>query len=99
MTTSAESPSWQEQLAAGNEVALAVTAAEAGFAEPAKTATNLVLLQEVLANPELVTGLALKALTTADPDQALNNLERLSGVVDRTDLPIILCDQTSASQV
>lgn len=99
MTTFAESPSWHEQLDAGNEVALAVTAAEAGFAEPAKTASNLVLLQKVLENPELVAGLALKALTTADPDQALNNLERLSGTVDKTDLPIILCDQTSAGQL
>ena len=99
MTTFAETPTWLEQLVNGDEPALAVTAAEAGFAEPAKTATNLILLQKVLADPELVVSLARQSLMTADPDQALNNLERLSGVVDKTDLPIILIDQTSADQL
>ena len=97
--TFAENPIWLSQLLAGNEAALAVTVAEAGFAEPAKTAANLVLLQSVLADPGLVTTLARQALTTADPDQALNNLERLSGTADKTDLPIILIDQTSAGQL
>lgn len=99
MTTFAETPTWLEQLVTGDEPALAVTAAEAGFAEPAKTATNLILLQKVLADPDLVASLARQALMTADPDQALNNLERLSGVVDKTDLPIILIDQSSAGQL
>ena len=97
--TFANAPTWHEQITAGNETALASTAAEAGFAEPAKTATNLVLLQKVLLNTELVIGLARQALTTADPDQALNNLERLCCSVDKTDLPIVLVDQDSASQL
>jgi glutamate-ammonia-ligase adenylyltransferase len=99
LTTFAENPTWLAQLLAGNEAALAVTAAAAGFAEPAKTAANLVLLQNVLADPGLVTGLARQALKTADPDQALNNLERLSGAADKSDLPIILIDQTAAGQL
>ena len=69
---------WFEQLVTGDKAALAETASDAGFAEPAKTATNLALLQELFANPELVMALARLALQTADPDQSLNNLERLS---------------------
>ncbi|MCK4508017.1 MAG: bifunctional [glutamate--ammonia ligase]-adenylyl-L-tyrosine phosphorylase/[glutamate--ammonia-ligase] adenylyltransferase, partial [Desulfuromonadales bacterium] len=97
--TFAEFPIWREQITAGNETDLAATAAEAGFAEPAKTATNLVLLQEFLSDPELVADLAKQALTTADPDQTLNNLERLCGTVDKTDLPFVLIDQTSTRQL
>jgi len=95
----AETPTWLEDLLSGNEKALAETAATAGFAEPAKTATNLALLQSFLENPELVTDLARQALLTADPDQALNNLERLSGIVDKSDLSIALIDQTSSGQL
>jgi glutamate-ammonia-ligase adenylyltransferase len=72
--TFAKTQRWLEQLIAGDEAALAVTAGEAGYAEPAKTATNLALLQEVLKTPKLVISLARQALTTADPDLALNNL-------------------------
>ena len=97
--TFAETPTWFENLLARNEKALAETAATVGFAEPAKTATNLALLQGFLENPELVTDLARQALLTADPDQALNNLERLSGIVDKSDLSIALIDQTSARQL
>ncbi len=99
MTATAETQTWIEQLVTGDTAALALTVGEAGFAEPAKTATNLLLLQEVLADPELVTDLARQTLKTADPDQALNNLERLSGIVNKTDLPIILIDKTSAGQL
>lgn len=90
---------WIDQIVAGDETALARTVAEAGFAEPAKTASNLVLLQSVVADPDLVTLLARQALETADPDQALNNLERLCGTVDKSDLPIVLIDQDSAKQL
>ncbi len=95
----AETRIWREQLVAGDKAALAETASDAGFAEPAKTATNLALLQEVFVNPELVTDLAQLALQTADPDQSLNNLERLSDVVDKSDLSIALIDAESARQL
>jgi glutamate-ammonia-ligase adenylyltransferase len=95
----AESQSWLDELEAGNETALAAKVSAAGFAEPAKTAANLVLLQKSLSDPKLVTDLARQALSTADPDQALNNLERLSGIVDKTELPTVLIDQTSAHQL
>lgn len=90
---------WSEQILEGNEKALAEIAAEAGFLEPAKTAANLVLLEEVLTNPQIIVNLAQQALTTADPDQALNNLERLCGIIDKTDLPIILVDETATRQL
>jgi glutamate-ammonia-ligase adenylyltransferase len=95
----AEPRIWFEQLVAGDKSALAETAGAAGFAEPNKTATNLVLLQEALVNPELVTDLARLALQTAVPDQSLNNLERLSDVVDKSDLTIALIDAESAKQL
>jgi len=95
----ADSHIWQEQLLAGDETALAVTAAEAGFAEPAKTAINLVLLQQAFADPLLVTSLARQSLTTADPDLALNNLERLCCTADNTDLPIVLIDSVAAGHL
>jgi glutamate-ammonia-ligase adenylyltransferase len=97
--TFAEDPIWLEQLIAGDEAALAVTADEAGYAEPAKTATNLALLQEVLAAPKLVIALVRQALTTAEPDLALNNLERLSGTVKRERLTKVLNNPTSANQL
>jgi glutamate-ammonia-ligase adenylyltransferase len=49
----------------------------AGFADGAKTVTNLILLDEQLLDPQLVAAVAGAALATADPDLALNNLERL----------------------
>jgi len=51
---------------------------ELGFPCPARSATNLELLQEILADDQLLTAVAAQALTCADPDLALNNLERLS---------------------
>jgi glutamate-ammonia-ligase adenylyltransferase len=97
--TFADNSIWREQLLSGDERDLVGTVAQAGFAEPAKTAANLILLQEVLADPQLVTNLVQQALATADPDQALNNFERLSGIVDKSDLPILLLDQTSSQQL
>ena len=73
--TFSEIRTWLEDLLTGDEKALAETARQAGFAEPAKTATNLVLLQEMFTRPKLVINIAKHALTTADPDLALNNLE------------------------
>jgi glutamate-ammonia-ligase adenylyltransferase len=99
LTTFAEDDIWLQQLAANDEKSLAKTSSAAGFAEPAKTAANLVLLQDVLLNPELVISLARKALSAPDPDLALNNLERLCGTVDKSDLPIVLVDDKSAQQL
>ncbi len=97
--TFAETPTWREQLLAGDEKALADTAAKAGFLEPAKTATNLSLLQETFTNPKLVMNLARQALTTADPDLALNNLERLSGTVEKQRLAEVLNEPTPTRQL
>ncbi len=97
--TIADTRIWIDLLVAGDETALAATAMDAGFSEPMKTATNLVLLQEFLNSPDLITDLASQALLTADPDQALNNLERLSGVVDKSDLSIALIDKTTSHQL
>ncbi|MEJ2197840.1 MAG: bifunctional [glutamate--ammonia ligase]-adenylyl-L-tyrosine phosphorylase/[glutamate--ammonia-ligase] adenylyltransferase, partial [Desulfuromonadales bacterium] len=95
----AEHQIWLELLATGNETGLAKVAAEAGFGEPGRTAANLCLLHETLADPRLIIALARHALTTADPDLALNNLERLSTRVDKSDLTIVLIDETSTRQL
>jgi len=95
----AEHQIWLELLATGNEKGLAKVAAEAGFGEPGRTAANLCLLHETLADPRLIIALTRLALTTADPDLALNNLERLSTRVDKSDLTIVLIDETSTRQL
>ncbi len=95
----AEDQIWLELLATGNEKDLADIAAEAGFGEPGRTATNLCLLHETLADPRLIIALTRHALTTADPDLALNNLERLSTRVDKSDLTIVFIDETSTRQL
>ncbi len=97
--TFAEAPIWFKQLVSGDEAGLAVTAHTAGFAEPAKTATNLVLLQENLKTPQLLITLARLALTTAEPDLALNNLERLSGTVKTERMLTVLKETESAKQL
>ena len=95
----AEHQTWLELLATGNETGLAKVAAEVGFGEPVRTAANLCLLHETLADPRLIIALTRHALTTADPDMALNNLERLSTRVDKSDLTIVLIDETSTRQL
>ena len=64
-------------LRARDQAALTREALGAGFADGSKTAANLLLLDDQLGDPELVVTLAADALTSADPDLALNNLERL----------------------
>lgn len=76
----------QELCGSGRKKDLASLAEGLGFFEAAKTATNLLLLQEHLGDGELLAHLVRDALTTADPDQALNNLERLFGTVPRETL-------------
>ena len=95
----ADDQTWLDLLAADNEKGLAAIAATAGFGEPGRTAANLCLLNETLADPRLTIDLARHALTTADPDLALNNLERLTATVDKSDLAIVLIDKTSTRQL
>ena len=97
--TFSEIRTWLEELLTGDEKALAETARKAGFAEPAKTATNLVLLQGIFTRPKLVINIAKHALTTADPDLALNNLERLSGTVKNERLTRILSHPIPSNQL
>jgi glutamate-ammonia-ligase adenylyltransferase len=94
-----ELQTWHAQLLAGEAEALAATASLAGFNQPAKTAANLLLLHQEIRDPQLVTELALQALATADPDLALNNLERLSGVVASPGLTAILKDRTHSDRL
>jgi len=90
---------WLELLKADDEKGLAETAAASGFGEPGRTAANLCLLHETFAEPQLVIDLAKQALTTADPDLALNNLERLCTAVDKSDLTIVLVDDSGTRQL
>ena len=94
-----ELQTWHELLMTGEAEPLEATAARAGFTQPARTAANLVLLQQFLCDPPLVAALALQALSTADPDLALNNLERLSGTTAKQGLSAVLNDRTHASQL
>jgi [glutamine synthetase] adenylyltransferase / [glutamine synthetase]-adenylyl-L-tyrosine phosphorylase len=95
----AEDHIWLPPLTAGNEKDLAPITAAAGFSEPGKTAANLVLLNAALGDPEQVITLAQRALQTADPDLALNTLERLSGTADTPVLKGVLADETALSQL
>ena len=67
-------------------------ARELGYADPCKSAANLRLLHGFLDNEQLLTALLPDALETADPDLALNNLERLTAVVPRGELSDLLAD-------
>ena len=60
-----------------------------GYVFPARSATNLRLLAEILP-AENLTGVAYAALFTALPDMALNGLERISSVAPRDEL-IAVC--------
>lgn len=73
-----------------DETALAQLAAELGFHQAKKTATNLLLLQEFFGDCALLPAAILAAQASADPDQALNNLERLSATVAKAELAALL---------
>jgi glutamate-ammonia-ligase adenylyltransferase len=62
----------------GDESGLADIAKQLGFREVRKSAANLLLLFEALGDCRLLAGLAVTALDSAAPDQALNGLERLA---------------------
>jgi len=86
---------WSRALQDQDEKALAQQASALGFAEERKSVANLILLHDLLNNPNLLLAIARTALTTADPDQALNNLERLANTVPATDLTPILTDDAT----
>ncbi len=81
---------WASGLQARDEKVLAAQASDLGFAENRRTAANLILLDERLKQPELLLDIGLDALTAADPDLALNNLERLSGTLPAPSLKTVL---------
>ncbi|MFA7534928.1 MAG: bifunctional [glutamate--ammonia ligase]-adenylyl-L-tyrosine phosphorylase/[glutamate--ammonia-ligase] adenylyltransferase [Desulfuromonadales bacterium] len=66
-------------------------AGETGFAEKRRTAANLRLLRDVVAE-ETLAAVMCDAAASADPDLALNNLERLAGAADRQELIATLKD-------
>ncbi|MDT8440151.1 MAG: bifunctional [glutamate--ammonia ligase]-adenylyl-L-tyrosine phosphorylase/[glutamate--ammonia-ligase] adenylyltransferase [Desulfuromonadales bacterium] len=72
-----------QALHAAEPAPLADAVSRAGFAEPGKTVANLQLLSRLLDDPALLAALIATALETADPDLALNNLERLTDTVAR----------------
>ena len=61
-----------------------------GFADARKSATNLGLLVEALGGCGSAAAAARAALESAAPDLALNNLERLSGLLDPPELQDVL---------
>ena len=73
-----------------DEAALAELAAELGFHQAKKTATNLLLLLQWLGSCELLPAVLQAAGAAADPDLALNNLERLTSTVPREELAPLL---------
>ncbi len=70
-----------------------------GFDEPQRSAINLELLFEVWPHPDLLCLVLADSLLTADPDLALNYLERLLSVVERSQLLQILEDATRREQL
>ncbi|RMF46517.1 MAG: bifunctional [glutamate--ammonia ligase]-adenylyl-L-tyrosine phosphorylase/[glutamate--ammonia-ligase] adenylyltransferase, partial [Deltaproteobacteria bacterium] len=83
MDTQALGRQLTEACASRDDAALAQLATTHGYLEPGKTTANLLLLNELVQNAELLAALFFEARETADSDQALNNLERLSWNLDR----------------
>ncbi|ABA89410.1 glutamate--ammonia ligase adenylyltransferase [Syntrophotalea carbinolica DSM 2380] len=69
----------------GDEKALAHLAAELGFVQSSRSAANLLLLYPWAGSGANLAQLAQQALAAADPDQALNGLERLAGMLQPED--------------
>jgi [glutamine synthetase] adenylyltransferase / [glutamine synthetase]-adenylyl-L-tyrosine phosphorylase len=76
----------------GEHDALAKLVLELGFTEPKKTVANLISLQENFQDCTLLAEVVLAALPSADPDLALNNLERLLTTATGEDLAAVLAD-------
>ncbi len=81
-----------------NERALVELLAGLGFAYPPRSATNMRLLAELLP-VDVLTGVTAAALEAAMPDMALNNLERIAGVVPREELVSIMGERRRLSQL
>jgi len=69
-----------------------------GFSPPARSLANLRLLAPLL-EPGLLAEIIVAALDTPSPDQALNGLERIAGVVGRADLLSVSADPLRRSQL
>jgi [glutamine synthetase] adenylyltransferase / [glutamine synthetase]-adenylyl-L-tyrosine phosphorylase len=69
---------------------LAELVTAAGFADGAKSATNIALLFEQTGDALPLANVVAAALASADPDQALNNLERLFDTLTAADLLTVL---------
>lgn len=73
---------------ASEDVTERITAlfARAGFHEPLRACVNIELLQELLEASAPLAAAAEQAMSSADPDMALNNLERCAQNLDRAQL-------------
>jgi glutamate-ammonia-ligase adenylyltransferase len=69
-----------------------------GFAFAARCATNIRLLAQLFPT-DILHVMALEALSTPTPDLALNNLERISSIVQRADLLEICRQKERLSQL
>lgn len=76
----------------GDEKGLAHLAAELGFAQCSKSAANLLSLYPWLDDGAGINYLAQQALETADPDQALNGLERIGNMLQPEDRDALFSD-------
>ena len=68
-----------------------------GYVFPARTATNLRLLADILPR-ECLSGMAYAALFTTLPDMALNGLERISSIVPKEELLAVCTRKQSLVQ-
>lgn len=66
-----------------------------GFADGQKATVNLLLLSDLTEDAALLAAITAEAAQCADPDQALNNLERLSWTIAKEDLVPLLRQPTS----
>ncbi len=75
---------------AGDEPGLADLLGELGYRQPRRSATNLVLIRDQLNDGELLPTLMADALVAANPDDALNFLERLGNGAAGEDLRAVM---------
>jgi [glutamine synthetase] adenylyltransferase / [glutamine synthetase]-adenylyl-L-tyrosine phosphorylase len=89
----------EEACRAGDEAALGRLAAELGFADPRRSGTNLHLLGAGVVDGCLLAAVVRCAIGVADPDLALNNLERLAGTVPPEELRPVLSEPESCRRL